>query len=1386
MNNDSNTELEQLWREAAVDYLNKSKTGSTKEEPKFSVKSDADLDELISQHESAFSNFRGHRGRFWGVFKTTVTHLQRLGDVVQAGVGLTPFAPASIIVEAALVLVKCGSDVADTYDSLEDLFKRIRDITDRLDEYLKGSIDHKLRKVAVSLLRCVLDVFCEAQAAIKRGRGREMMRRVAAKENGVQNALDKLDETVARELALITAKTYSTVRRIDGRAEVEQDRELLRQALHTDAISDNKIFHAGVETSRLPKSGDWLLDDKLFGDWIRMKFPVLWILGRPGTGKTYLASRVISYLRQNPTSTVAGFFYIREGMNTQHTPGVILKTIARQVTELHNPYRKRAVAACKDDENLLSPGSIWDNLFVKPFKDDTVASSPLFIVIDGVDEATKDNQRLLVELAKRLSDLRANKRALPAIQLLLLGRPELEYDVSNTADIERFVKRGVSESIPLLQKMRPDSSRRLKREILATIRDKSDGMFMMAKLMLAEIKDMNKPELIRKALAKPPVGLDDMFKRVITRLTAIGGFDKDDLNEIIMWISCAKRDLLLGELDLILKLRDLRQNGIVALDDELRTRFGSFFSISNAEDEVDDDPDDDPDDVSVATGDPEAELVTSTSEETSDTEAQFDADSDYWSDTDGDGEDQEAKTEDGGDGDIEEYIDEDDSNEDVVPSKFSVATVKFGHASVSQHFRTGLFHEGIGMDVKYAQTHIAMTCIQFLNGNIPRKRQRPWRQPDLLQYAADHVLSHLAEIDLEDFRNPGKLVDEIVLLFENRSSLQQWFKHVSDEQRFISQLFSQGIRSRLRECVSKREAEGSPELLLRYFAQAIAEAWLLSGSCDGILAILFLRVYMSTQSDGDQWTLPPNRSFQNIAETISPDEIRQLASLGALEESNKLHSSLGHTLVIMKTRTHILAAIEEFRKAIQGSEDPEVKMYLRCKETQGLFALGEYEEVITSASQAIETLPANNTMNRAFLTEIMQNANMQLGNQAAALEAASLVWKLSPSSIKAAINMLWVAYRTGSFPRAVETITALLNEPQWGPKFIGQIICEWRYAGEYISSCCIEVGRRSLAEDIFTTVSRAAADSGDGAMSALAGAALAHHYYQCYQDDKGPIIVWEGVVRDHPYTLGALHASFALAPLYFTMAADPATKDADLWSSKLEELVKQWVSRTDVIRKELDMPVEYLSALLGRWHAQRGETHLARAEVLPLMKMAIRDLTDKIDSNDHAGFAELGRALLCFGDRDNAEIAYAFTVPLRKSKELLEIEGSANNSAQPVECTPPRKGSDEPDEPFQFIPVCDGIKCGRRKVDYRSFSICEICIDIGFCDECLQHMRENKLPFRICDSKHPFFQAYPPTGRVTKERGVYMVHMNDQQVVSADVWLGNISRDWLGTFTAAT
>jgi len=126
---------------------------------------------------------------------------------------------------------------------------------------------------------------------------------------------------------------------------------------------------------------------------------------------------------------------------------------------------------------------------------------------------------------------------------------------------------------------------------------------------------------------------------------------------------------------------------------------------------------------------------------------------------------------------------------------------------------------------------------------------------------------------------------------------------------------------------------------------------------------------------------------------------------------------------------------------------------------------------------------------------------------------------------------------------------------------------------------------------------------------------LARMYYQYHQNEKEAISIWERIVKCHIGSPGAAVASFQLALLYYTNALNGTIQDAEMWISKLEKLVEAWVGHTCWESEDLIDVREYASALLGRWLLPQDEPDTARKKILLLVRLAIRELTDTVDSN---------------------------------------------------------------------------------------------------------------------------------------------------------------------------
>lgn len=516
---------------------------------------------------------------------------------------------------------------------------------------------------------------------------------------------------------------------------------------------------------------------------------------------------------------------------------------------------------------------------------------------------------------------------------------------------------------------------------------------------------------------------------------------------------------------------------------------------------------------------------------------------------------------------------------------------------------------------------------------------------------------------------------------------------------------------------------------------------------------------------------------------MSPEEIHNLASIGWPEHSADWHYNLGCTLNRIDTINHQRAAVEEFQRAASDAEDSWRTSKSLFHEAWGLSNLEEFDKAIVAATKAIQSSHLLRG-EKVAMFELIQYANQDLGRHDDALAASRKAMDIAPDA-RTTYDMIRASHFASSFDTTCSLVSSLVTDSALdkGGAVLSDMMERWVWVIDYISFACAQRGQLQLAYDAFKVAARYSTECRDGGPrssgEAIAEAAVGQLHFRHYKDDEKAIQIWENVTKCYPGTLGAARAACALAPLYLLKAEDCALVDAEPWLGKLEALVAQLGPEGNMSMGHI-RPADEISALIGRWYTRENDTKLARAKNLPLMKLAIRDLRDTDADNDHDAYIALGKALLCFGDHANAEIAYAFSMPQQKSRELIDLEAKEKGGADAED----DEANPEEDTgllaPFVLQADCDG-KCNRREADFRSFSFCEVCVDIGFCDECLAKVKNGGLSFRICDSTHPFIEAYPPRGLIRKIPGGYLIHTDDGREVNFDDWLADLSKKWLGS-----
>ena len=256
----------------------------------------------------------------------------------------------------------------------------------------------------------------------------------------------------------------------------------------------------------LEGTGNWIKEEPLFKAWINKETPILWILGGPGAGKSFLSSRIISHIQElyaqdpdEPARISIGYFFVKEDDERLRSSNAIFKCIALQIAN-HNPvYKKHVVNVCESRDRIGTAKGTWQSLFLDFFRSQQNVDSRAFVVIDGLDEAPKAEREKFLELLRSLKDHHSlGISARPNFSFVIVGRLELQESIAdvwesrttfievsaakNNADIEKYIKDGMHKVRALKNKRIPLEDREnLRADILRKSKEGANGMFLWVK-----------------------------------------------------------------------------------------------------------------------------------------------------------------------------------------------------------------------------------------------------------------------------------------------------------------------------------------------------------------------------------------------------------------------------------------------------------------------------------------------------------------------------------------------------------------------------------------------------------------------------------------------------------------------------------------------------------------------------------------------------------------------------------------------------------------------------------------------------------------------------------------------------------------------------------------
>jgi Cdc6-like AAA superfamily ATPase len=909
------TQFSEIWEDALRVYQSETHRDLLKDNALTNLQTTDDLLAYLDAQEGKFKAFTEKKKKLWSVLKASMEPVKFLGDAAQAALQGTPFASAGAIFTATSYLIRSAKGVSEAYASIIELLERLADFSDRLEEYSKDVIDIKLRKKITLILATLLEILAKSERAIARGRVKEFARiAFLGRDDGVADALTRLQDLVEAEGRFVAAKTLSTTQKLDkdvGRIsssliesrkeQVEEtERRVVEAALSSEAVLKVAEIQAHNVNERQDGSGEWLKHEKLYKSWLKSEEPILWILGGPGSGKSFLTSTVVSHLleihseAQGSMRVLIGYFYIQEDDAQLRSLNTILKSIAYQLQVNDPVYAKYLLKACSSPQKVITAADTWKNLFLDYFGAMQYGNKSAFIVLDGIDEAPRRERETLFRLLKDLDTSNVSKR--PRIQVLLIGRPDLRDDTvfiwdkpiiyievsarKTKDDILAYIKSNVGRVRALKQARETLENRlKLRKEIISKLSDGANGMFLWVNLMLDQIYDMSRPSDINDALNNAPRSLSKMIRHIFERLEEdLRGFRKDDFKEILAWVTCAQRPLTLAELRTILRLRPPLGEGVPDLEERLRGQFASFFSLTRLDGLTTEALLERAAEKSYAEGD------------VSDTDSKNDSDGEKSRGSGSDGDDSKTGAA-SSEGSLPDFEASDPYNSD-----YYTTVVKFSHASIRDYLvresnpatREFPADLGISIDTVEAEKHLAMVCLQILTEELKMPANIDWKSDysgsedgegnedrndsgetypvyDLEDYAGDNFIKHLTHTQKSTltFEDEQLITRSLLHLFVNQTSLTHWIDGASDlavlatewlggakyaefaRGWFLDQLLQNNHYTETEVEQMKKLSESDQELL-RGLAMECAKYWLTVDNDDDDVEgyVAFLNVYV--------------------------------------------------------------------------------------------------------------------------------------------------------------------------------------------------------------------------------------------------------------------------------------------------------------------------------------------------------------------------------------------------------------------------------------------------------------------------------------------------------------------------------------------------------------
>ncbi|KAF5654454.1 NACHT ankyrin domain-containing protein [Fusarium heterosporum] len=306
--------------------------------------------------------------------------------------------------------------------------------------------------------------------------------------------------------------------------------------------------HNTIEEARTLGTCEWILQDPRCQEWEHCSAPMLlWLQGSPGTGKTFLTSKIVDHIRNEakrfPARERLAFFYCNRNEEDRRKPVSVLRSWIRQLSTTTGGIERLPTKLRVLYHQAINEAS---DLKFQVYKDYLLELTQLYprttLVLDALDECDSDARGRLIGvieflLTRSTNVLRVFVSSRPDgdTQQRFLSRHYIEIQATNNQhDVATFVKTQI-----VAHRHWGNMSQSLQKRIQNTIIGNSNGMFQWASLQVKQLLELFTEAAIVDRLGKLPQDLKTTYDEIYNKIRARNRYDKALADRAFMLVMCS-------------------------------------------------------------------------------------------------------------------------------------------------------------------------------------------------------------------------------------------------------------------------------------------------------------------------------------------------------------------------------------------------------------------------------------------------------------------------------------------------------------------------------------------------------------------------------------------------------------------------------------------------------------------------------------------------------------------------------------------------------------------------------------------------------------------------------------------------------------------------------